>query len=122
MSHRYKLMDILSYNVEIEPENIQPFLNIDSSGGQNVFLRTLPITNDITIAPSIFIFHGINSIYFLFSLDKPHHKHTLKSILKVKESKSIAPVTKRVRIAIDEKSSDNRITRKLLPVSTVKLI
>ena len=63
----FELVDILLYNVTLEPENIQGFSKIESVDGfLSQFLTKHNGENDILIPPSIFIFHNLNSIYFIF--------------------------------------------------------
>ncbi len=59
---KYKLAEILSYQVDLEPEYIQGFSQTPPSS-KSPFFKTLSIFNDIVIAPSIFIFHPLNAIY-----------------------------------------------------------
>ena len=83
---KYKLIDILSFVVDIEPEKVQIFSknsdNNDDCG--RGFFKVLPIVNDIRIDKSIFIFHNVNHLYFIFQEveNSHHHRSTLKSILK----------------------------------------
>jgi hypothetical protein len=107
---KYKLIDVLCYLVDLEPENIQSYSknenienienieNNDKPG--NTFLKVLSIMDDIEINHSIFIFHGINAIYFFFEeVELVNHRHTLKSILKpVEKEISDKTITKKVRI------------------------
>jgi hypothetical protein len=69
-NNKYKLLDILVFNVDLEPENIQDFSKMDELGGfSSRFLKSVymaPTIQDIKIPPSIFIFHNLNAIYFLF--------------------------------------------------------
>jgi len=64
----YKIMDVLLYNIDLEPIHIQTFskINTDLEIKNNRFIQTIPIFHEIYIPPSIFIFHSINSIYFIF--------------------------------------------------------
>ena len=55
---KYRLMEILLYNVESEIDNIQ---NIDTN-----LLKIVTISEEIIIQPSLCIFHEINSLYFVF--------------------------------------------------------
>lgn len=92
MEHRYKLMDILVYNVNLETDQIQSYAKMDSKDDigdiGSEFLRILKMPDEIVIEPSIFIFHEVNAVYFIFKeLDRENgiktgHNHTLKSILK----------------------------------------
>lgn len=64
---KYKLMDIIQYIVDIEPENIQQYAKNDHS--VELFQKcrkVLPFYNEIEIPESIFIFHKINALYFFF--------------------------------------------------------
>jgi len=123
---KFKLTDIISYLVDLDPEKIQSFSqneNLDST-----FLNIVPITNtnDIRINPSIFIFHQMNAVYFLYEeVEISNNRHTLKSILKssnttlstaVPDSKNTT--TKKVRIELTSKENlilkkRNKGTRKL---------
>lgn len=61
---KYKLSDILLYNVIVEPENIQSYINLPNVETPLKSIST--ISDNITIPPSIFIFHNINCIYFIY--------------------------------------------------------
>lgn len=64
---RYKLQDVLLYNIDIEPEHIQPYVsneNLLELGTKK--LQSLSIIQDVVVPPSIFIFHKINSLFFIF--------------------------------------------------------
>lgn len=58
---KYILKESLWFHIDLEPENIQQF-----SENQNNFLHIYPILEDIVLKPSIFIFHKLNTLYFLF--------------------------------------------------------
>ena len=45
---------------------------------QDVFLKSVPIFNKIDCLPSIFIFHDINSLYFIFREIQASGKSILK--------------------------------------------
>jgi len=81
---KYKLDEVLLYLVNLDPDNIQSFSkneNIDDNSKS--FLNVISILNDVKVDDSIFIFHNINSIYFIFQeIESINHRHTLKSILK----------------------------------------
>ena len=63
---KYKLLDILVFNVDLEPENIQAFSQTCADTCQSRFLKTYSVIQDIKIPASIFIFHNLNSIYMIF--------------------------------------------------------
>ena len=117
---KYSLMDILVYNVDLEPQHIQSYsknANIDESSAS--FFKVLPIIDDIPISPSVFIFHSINSIYVLFKFKENIHQIP-KSILKKSElqnghSHSTGrKSTKKVKIVLSKTTTNNRFTRKNL--------
>ena len=56
---KYRLMEILLYNVEVDSENIQN--TVDTN-----MMKIVTISEEIRIPPSLCIFHEINSLYFLF--------------------------------------------------------
>jgi hypothetical protein len=136
LSHnKYKIQDVLLYNVSLNPENIQSYSkdeNILESSSK--FLEPLSIVSDFIIPPSIFIFHKINSIFFIFKQLQEIKPLPPKSILKSSiqnngnnsiNSNDVKPndntndkhkCTKKVRISekntITKLKSNNKFTRK----------
>jgi hypothetical protein len=104
MGHiKYKILDILYYVVDLESDKIQSFSKMeDMAACGSLFLKNFPlISGDMEIFESIFIFHHINSIYFLFK------EVPLKSILKkdaVISQQNRGKSTKKVRISLSESS------------------
>lgn len=93
---KYKLEDILFFHIPIDHENISNFNNQDSSGN---YLKRVSFFDSLEIPESIFIFHDINSLYFIFKLNETDkHNFTIKSILKKSASKSKPSKTKKVQI------------------------
>jgi len=105
---KYQLQDILLYNIDIEPENIQDMAN---TGGYDTFvssgkrfLTSVPLLGDVKISKSIFIFHELNAIYFIFQEMLPDESKKPKPILKIlddsvkKAGVSNGKKTKRVAI------------------------
>ena len=60
---KYVFMDILIYNIDLEPTLIQNYVQ---GLGSPSFLKTMPIPDNILFQPSIFIFHPLNAIYIFF--------------------------------------------------------
>ena len=80
---KYKLLDILVYNIDIEPEHVQNFVQ-NSTGYDTSFLKKIPIIDDITIPASIFIFHDLNAIYFVFEeIESDEYTLKPKPIIKI---------------------------------------
>jgi len=62
---KYRLSDILSYNVDLTAERIQDFSS--SSSWNESFLKSHPLTiEDLVLSPSIFIFHNLNAVFLFF--------------------------------------------------------
>lgn len=75
---KYRLDDILSFQIDLGPDSIESFLRADLDDMQDVFLKSVPIFNEIDCLPSIFIFHDINSLYFIFREIEASGKSILK--------------------------------------------
>ena len=60
---KYKLIDSLLYTVDLEPKDIQKYVNGECN--DIGVLTPISIENDIFIRPSLFIFHSLHSIVFL---------------------------------------------------------
>lgn len=106
---KYRLTDVVSYLVDLEPENIQSFSNNENVEQYTPsFFKIRSFMDDIQFNNSIFIFHGINSIYFLFEeVELLNHRHTLKSILKTSVSNSVSDKTNTKKVRIQEGHVDN---------------
>ena len=92
---KYKLLDIIVYNVDLEPQHIQDFVQNDTMDSGR-FFKTVPIVDDIVIMPSIFIFHSLNAIYFVFQEIEVVLNPVIKPILKI--GGDAKKHTKKVRI------------------------
>lgn len=123
---KYKFEDVILYNVDVDAENIQAYENMEPTiYNSNEFFKVLPFVGDIVVPDTVFIFHELNSLFFIFKeyeFQVTQHRNTLKSILKSTEvSGEQLPVkqTKKVRIlaTYDEnnfkRTNKNRKTRKI---------
>ena len=117
---KYKLFDILSFQVHLDPEKLFFFSkneNMDElTEYSQSFFRSIPLFDEITVVPSIFIFHETNGIYFLF---KACSSPSLRSILKGScgsgssmDSKN--RVTKKVRISLDTDDDHEVVSAKTM--------
>jgi hypothetical protein len=112
---RYKLKDLLLFNVDLEPEHIQAYAkNDDFIAFSKPFMKVLSIVDKIIIPDSVFIFHDINSLYFIFEeveveLIGGNKNPIIKSILK-KDNLGGGSTTKKVRITVGNniKITDNK--------------
>jgi hypothetical protein len=117
---KYKFTSLFTNVIDIEPDKIQSFSKTNERDLATAsFFKELPITVDVHIPASIFIFHSINSVYFFFQeVLVAKHNHTIKSILKpaIKVDngepaiKVACNVTKKVRIF--DKQDENREFKK----------
>jgi hypothetical protein len=101
-SSKYRIKEVLLFSVTLEPENIQGYSKNDNFiDVSSPFLKKVSILGQINIPESIFVFHEINSLYFIFQEYEIISKHLVKPILK-KETDIREPLiknTKRVRIS-----------------------
>jgi len=105
---KYKFTSLFTHVIDIDPDKIQSFSKTNEHDLACVsFFKETPITGNVHIPASIFIFHSINTVYFFFQeVLVAKHNHTLKSILKpsIKVDngepaiKVACNVTKKVRI------------------------
>jgi hypothetical protein len=68
----YVFSELSLFVVDLEPENIQTI-----EPNKNQFLKTFPFVCDIVLPPSIFIFHPLNSLFFLFKRRKSNLKQSV---------------------------------------------
>jgi len=92
---KYVCKELMLFHIPVEPEQMVHLAN----GGfrePDRFFRTYPIIDSIEIEPSIFVFHQINQLYFLFQ----EVVIPLKSCLKKSSSEEKEGFTKRVRLLL----------------------
>jgi hypothetical protein len=93
---KYRLFDLLSFQVDIEPTHIDTFnKNKEISEISDHCFKVLPIFDSISCISSIFIFQDINSLYFIFK--EVETAGSLRSILRNGQKKTGS--TKKVRIS-----------------------
>lgn len=105
---KYKFTSLFTNVIDIEPDKIQSFSKMNERDlAAASFFKEAPITGNVHIPASIFIFHSINTVYFFFQeVLVAKQNYTLKSILKpaIKvdngepEIKPACNITKKVRI------------------------
>jgi hypothetical protein len=100
-SKKYVLFEMMLFVVELEPQHIQDYLYTNGSGHtDSKWCKVFTMVNDITIPPSIFIFHSTNGLFiFLKEIEVVEHK-PLRSILRISDGgDSLQKNTKKVRIS-----------------------
>ena len=117
---KYKLLDILVFNVDLEPENIQTFSQIKPTQLElpdfsSRFLKTYSVIQDIKIPASIFIFHNLNAIYMIFQeivfLANPYIS-ILKHSRDIVTGETNHRKTKKVSIHLPDENNDKSHGRK----------
>lgn len=101
LTMNYKLKEILTYIVDIDTQqDIREYVSTETSITNNPFFKTYSnIVDEIKIPESIFIFHDINSIYFIFQEKETIQQNQVyKSILKIDKRENDRKTTKKVRI------------------------
>jgi hypothetical protein len=75
---KYRLDELLIYNVNLEPNNIQTYTNDISLN----FLEPIIFVDSIKIPPTLFIFHQINCLFIIYNevLNSPHINKTKKKM------------------------------------------
>lgn len=118
---KYLYKHLCIFNVDLESEDVQPFVNgLDENGemnnddnGVDEFFETISLMDDIVIDPSIFIFHQVNSLYFFFE-EMKEPEPEIKDVTKLKPILKIHPPigeiirpkpSKRVTIKLNRNSS-----------------
>ena len=80
-NNKYKLISLLKYNIDIEPEEIYNFINNkdDSSFSKRFFIQEKYL-NDIIYKNTINIFQDLNSLFFIYKEPLPIDNKSNNSI------------------------------------------
>jgi len=104
---KYIFKEACLFHVDLEAEHVQGYVNEDDDGiGLGLgsmdkhFFRVLPVTEDIVIPPSMFMFHSVNALYFFFQEVPLKHLSGPKSILKMENHKEILHNTTKKRVCL----------------------
>lgn len=117
---KYKLLDVLLCNFVVSPSDM-PLFSSTSDDDENAtnYVRSISCVEDVFIAPSIFMFHDINSMYFIYQEHEVLKNHVpLKSILKSnienndREPNAKKRNTKKVRISMKHNTLHSSTSRK----------
>ena len=112
---KYILKYSLLFHIGVEPEDISSFAKCESNKLKDISpscLHHYHSIDTIKIPPSLFIFHPINTLYFIFQEEESHEtKASMKSILKSDNSKPYSErhkFTKRVKINVPRNTRKQR--------------
>lgn len=113
-NREYKLLDIASFFVTLEPEHIQSYSKTSTTTTEHNFFKIHPYIDDIHVPMSIFIFHKLNSIFLVYQeYVSTSNNRTAKSILKKNNGKNTkSSYTKKVKINTDLNESYHSIRSK----------
>jgi hypothetical protein len=106
---KYRLDDLLSFQIDLEPENIQSFSELDSLDDiSRSFFKNVPIFDEVMCIPSIFIFHDIASLFFMFNeVDSTAKKSILRSSLDNHRTTKKVRITEEPIICDHENNNNN---------------
>lgn len=99
---QYMCKSVSTFFVDLEPEHIQPFAKTNAY--YDFFTKTIDLTQDLICPPTIFVFHSLNSLFFLFE-ETPPIELLPRSILKA--GRSPAGSTKK-RVTFHNKTCKGR--------------
>lgn len=107
---KYKIMDIILYNINIETENIQKY--IQTNNNDMIFMKVLPLVNEIVIEPSLKVFHSLNSLYFIFK--ETMNDNNIKKTKRVRLNLTPIEISQSINVnnINDNKTVDNKRTTK----------
>jgi hypothetical protein len=80
-SIKYKLLSLIRFNIDIEPENINEFVYNTNTDKPSQFITSEKYLNDIKYSDTINIFQDLNCLYFIFYEEKSKSKSKSKSTL-----------------------------------------
>jgi hypothetical protein len=70
-SIKYKLLSLIRFNIDIEPEQIKEFVYTTNQDKPSQFITSEKYLNDIKYSDTINIFQDLNCLYFIFYEEKP---------------------------------------------------
>lgn len=85
---KYKFDNMFLFNIDLNHSDLKTFIEVSNVNNMNKqFFKNISFMSNVIIPPSLFIFHNINALYFIFK-ETPIHKflntenQKIKSILK----------------------------------------
>ena len=107
---KYKLSDVLLYCNEIDSDYICTYAKTDNI--EEDTLKVLSIFNNVVVPESIFIFHSINAIYFIFKQVKDKSYAFVPIHVKPKKENGVKSILKK-KTAKTKQSGEHNITKKV---------
>jgi hypothetical protein len=79
---KYKVFDILLFTVDLDPKDIQKYVNGECNEIAKLNSIPIPTITDVYIAPSLFIFHSLHTFILFFLEISVPPTTSIKSIMK----------------------------------------
>jgi hypothetical protein len=74
---KYKLLSLLRYNIDLEPTEINDFLEEDIVFNDSRFITSEKYLNDVIYKETINMFQDLNALYFIFYEEPVNSAHQL---------------------------------------------
>ena len=94
---KYRLVNLIKYNVTLEPEDVIHMLSVDDHEG-DAFVTHESYNRDIHFADTVCILQNLNSLYFVFRETPIKPNRTRPQTRKITVSPHINDKTRRKRI------------------------
>ena len=94
---KYRLVNLIKYNVTLEPEDVIHMLSVDDHEG-DAFVTHESYNRDIHFADTVCILQNLNSLYFVFRETPTKPNRTRPQTRKITVSPHINDKTRRKRI------------------------
>uniref|UniRef100_A0A6C0I352 Uncharacterized protein n=1 Tax=viral metagenome TaxID=1070528 RepID=A0A6C0I352_9ZZZZ len=85
LTSKYKLCDLFFYHVDILYQDIQSYSNNEM---ETSFFKPVSLTNSLSIPPSLFVFHPVTTLYFVYQEYPYSINRSIKPIIKASNNES----------------------------------
>lgn len=111
-SIKYKLLSLIRFNMDIEPEQIKEFVYTTNRDKPSQFITSEKYLNDIKYSDTIHIFQDLNCLYFIFY----EEKSKITNITNINTN----PNTKTIIKTITKTNNPTTQTKKIVSMTTNK--
>tara|TARA_Y100000996_G_scaffold319274_1_gene255375 strand:+ start:97 stop:615 length:519 start_codon:yes stop_codon:yes gene_type:complete len=94
---KYRLKNLIKYNVTIEPDDVIHMLNVSNEEG-SAFISNENYNHDIHFSDTVCILQNLNSLYFVFHETSPKSRKERQHTRKIKMVPPVNDKTRRKRI------------------------
>jgi len=113
-SIKYKLLSLIRFNMDIEPEQIKEFVYTTNKDKPSQFITSEKYLNDIKYSDTIHIFQDLNCLYFIFYEEKSKITNT-KTITKT-NTKTNNPTTQTKKIVSMTTNKYKKTRRRIIRI------